>query len=117
MDAVRGVNTEEARRIREFNCKAQCEHDTMHLGSRSVLDEAGLMAFVDPRSLWCILADAATCRNFLLPKFKFRAPKCLNGRPFWSYKLMATYAYGYGFSPFLVHNSQNMGANLTWTVL
>lgn len=30
---------------------------------------------------------------------------------------MATYAYGYGFTPFLIHDSQKMGANLTWTVV
>ena len=53
----------------------------------------------------------------MLPKFKFRVPKKLAGRPFWSYKLMATYGYGYGFTPYLVHSSQSMGANLTWTVL
>ena len=28
-----------------------------------------------------------------------------------------SYAYGYGITPFLVHNSQKGGANLTWTVL
>ena len=30
---------------------------------------------------------------------------------------MATYAYGYGFTPYLVHDSQKIGANLTWTVI
>ena len=117
MDEVRGVNTQEATQIREFCRRAQSEHDEMHLGSRTVLDESGLMSFVDPTHVWTILVDAATQRNFMLPKFKFRCPKKLAQRPFWSYKLMASYAYGYGFTPFLVHNSQYMGANLTWTVL
>ena len=117
MDALRGVNTPEARRKRLFNQRAGTEHEGMHLGSRSELDKAGFHAFTAPREMWTVMADAATQRNFMIPKFKFRVPKKLNGRPFWSYKLMATYAYGYGFTPFLVHSSQPMGANLTWTVL
>ena len=117
VDSLRGVNTQEAIADRAHNSRAQVEHDTMHLGSRMELDKAGLHAFVDPRHIWTLLVDAATQRNFMLPKFKFRCPKNLAGRPFWSYKLMASYAYGYGFSPFLVHNSQHMGANLTWTVI
>ena len=36
---------------------------------------------------------------------------------FAQFKLMATYAYGYGFTAFLVHNSLTCGANLLWTVL
>ena len=117
MDALRGVNTLKAQNDRDNNRRAQAEHDEMHLGSRMELDTAGLHAFVNPRHMWTILVDAATQRNFMLPKFKFRVPKKLAGRPFWSYKLMASYAYGYGFTPFLVHSSQHMGANLTWTVL
>ena len=117
MDALRGVNTVDARQARVYNLRAQEEHDRMHLGSRSELDKAGLHAFTSPPEKWTILADAATQRNFMIPKFQFRVPKKLAGRPFWSYKLMATYAYGYGFTPFLVHSSQSMGANLTWTVL
>ena len=117
MDNLRGVNTPAAVRDRANNQRAQIEHDKMHLGSRSELDDAGLKAFLNPRNIWTVLADAATQRNFTLPKFKFRMPKKLAGRPFWGYKLMATYAYGYGFTPFLVHDSQKFGANLTWTVL
>ena len=117
MDALRGVNTGPATRQREFNQRAQAEHDALHLGSRTELDTAGLQGFNRPRDIWTILVDAATQRNFMLPKFKFRVPKKLAGRPFWSYKLMATYGYGYGFTPYLVHSSQSMGANLTWTVL
>ena len=117
MDELRGVNTPEAVRDREYIRRAQVEHDKQHLGMRSQLDEAALEAYVSPADMWTVLADAATQRNFMLPKFKFRVPKKLAGRPFWGYKLMATYAYGYGFTPFLVHDSQYMGANLTWTVI
>ena len=117
VDSVRGVNTQRANAIRDFSARAQAEHDKLHLGSRSEMDAAGLHAIVEPRHMWTVLVDAATQRNFMLPKFKFRVPKVLAGRPFWSYKLMASYAYGYGFTPFLVHSSQTMGANLTWTVL
>jgi hypothetical protein len=117
MDAVCGVQGDVARTARENNQRAQREHEEMHLSARTELDNAGLRAFVEPRAMWTILADAATQRNFMLPKFQFRVPKKLANRPFWSYKLMATYAYGYGFTPFLVHSSQTMGANLTWTVI
>ena len=117
LDSLRGVNTEAAKVSRANAQRAIAEHEEMHLAMRTELDAAGLQSFTDPRSKWTLLADAATQRNFMLPKFKFRTPKKLAGKPFWSYKLMATYAYGYGFSPFLVHNSQTMGANLTWTVL
>ena len=117
MDSLRGVNTAVAVQHRAWNQRAQTEHENMHLGSRSEMDKAGYHAFTAPTEMWTVLADAATQRNFMLPKFKFRVPKKLAGLPFWSYKLMATYAYGYGFTPFLVHSSQKMGANLTWTVL
>ena len=117
MDELRGLTHESAKQDRENFRKAQAEHDEMHLASRTELDLAGLHAFVDPNYMWTILVDAATQRNFMLPKFKFRTPKNMAQMPFWSYKLMASYAYGYGFTPFLVHSSQHMGANLSWTVL
>ena len=117
MDSVRGVNTSAAQVTRANSRRAQAEHDRMHLAARTEMDDAGRHAFVSPRQMWTMLVDAATQRNFMLPKLQCRAPKKLAQRPFWSYKLMASYAYGYGFTPFLVHSSQKMGANLTWTVI
>ena len=93
------------------------EHDVQHLRGRMELDDAGLMATVNPRYMWTVMVDAATQKNFELPKGGFRTPKELAGKPYWSYKLMAVFAYGFGFMPYLIHNSQTMGANLTWTVL
>ena len=117
MEKLSGVNTAEAKNEREFIRRAMMEHEKYHLDMRIELDQAGLTAIVDRHFQWTIVADAATQRNFLLPKFSFRTPKDMARRPFWSYKLMATYAYGYGFTPYLVHDSQTMGANLTWTVI
>ena len=116
LEKLVGVNCAEAKNEREFIRRAMVDHEEYHLAMRMELDQAGLKAIVDPRFCWTITADAATQRNFLLPKFSFRTPKDMARRPFWSYKLMATYAYGYGFTPYLVHDSQKMGANLTWTV-
>jgi len=82
-----------------------------------VLDEAGRVAYVDQRAQWTVIVDAATQRNTEIPKFGFRTPKQFSKRPFWGFKLMACYAYGFGFFPYLVHDSQTYGANLTWTVL
>ena len=73
------MNTPEARRKRLFNQRAGTEHEGMHLGSRSELDKAGFHAFTAPREMWTVMADAATQRNFMIPKFKFRVPKKLNG--------------------------------------
>ena len=112
-----GINTKEAREQRAFWHSERVKHDEFHLAPRTVLDQAGLHAFVEPRYIWTICVDAATQRNFLLPKFQFRPPKVFAQRPFYSYKLMASYAYGYGFTPYLIPSSQKMGANLTWTVI
>ena len=117
LEKLVGNNSAEAKNQREFIRRAMVEHEEFHLAMRMELDQAGLKAAVDPRFCWTITADAATQRNFLLPKFGFRTPKDMARRPFWSYKLMATYSYGYGFTPYLVHDSQKMGANLTWTVI
>ena len=117
LERLVGCNTDESKRHRTFLFRQAEEHEAYHLGARSVLDEAGLQAIVNPRYIWTIMVDAATQRNFELPKFQFRPPKCFTGRPFWSFKLMASYVYGNGFYPFLVHDSQFYGANLTWTVL
>jgi hypothetical protein len=60
-------------------------------------------------------ACAPTPPNPELPKFKGRTSKNLANKPFFKYKLFASYSYGYGFTPFLVHESQKEGANLLWT--
>ena len=112
-----GVNTDASRQQRDYLKRIFDEHEAWHLSARSVLDEAGLMSISDPRYIWTICVDAATQRNFELPKFQFRSPKNFAGRPFWSFKLMASYVYGDGFYPFLVHDAQKYGANLTWTVI
>jgi len=116
-ERLRGNNTREAILIRTHLKRAREEHEARHLADRIVLDDAGQLAFSDPHAMWCIAVDAATQRNFELPKFQFRTPKLFAGRPFWGFKLMAAYAYGFGFMPFLIHDSQTYGANLTWTVL
>jgi hypothetical protein len=105
-----GVNTPAAKEERQHLFRARTEHEEQHLSQRMELDQAGLKAMTDPHYMWTILADAATQRNFLLPKFKHRTPKQLANKPLWSYKLMGTYAYGFGFCPFLVHDSQNNGS-------
>ena len=97
--------------------KGMQEHEKIHLAARQELDDAGLQAVCNPRMMWTIIVDAATQRNFNLPKFKGRMPKAFTKLPFWEFKLMCVYAYGYGFCPYLVHKSQSAGANLTWTVI
>ena len=90
--------------------------EQMSLG-RTVLDDAGYMNMTNPRYLWCVMADAATQRNFEMPKLLGRRAKALGLLPFFCMKLMATYTYNGGFMPFLVHDSQTYGANITWTVI
>ena len=112
-----GINSDEAKTAREYLDRLAVEHEAHHLQAREELDEAGLQSIVNPRHIWTICVDAATQRNFELPKFQFRPPKSFTGMPFWGFKLMATYTYGDGFRPFLVHDSQPYGPNLTWTVI
>jgi hypothetical protein len=60
------------------------------------------------------------CTAFILaelPKYTGRTSKRLATAPFFKYKLFATYAYGYGFTPFLIHDSQIEGGNLLWTTV
>ena len=113
---LRGLTSQEAKLERELIERLLKEHCGIHLGARRIMDNHAFLSFTSPRSVWTVLCDAATCRNFLLPKFKFRTPKAFGTRPFWGYKLMAAYAHGFGFFPYLIHNSQEMGANLLWTV-
>jgi len=115
-ERLRGNNTKQAIVIRQHLKKAYEEHEEAHLADRTVFDDAGQLATSDPRSQWTICVDAATQRNFELPKFQFRTPKLFARCPFWGFKFMAVYAFGFGFMPFLVHDSQTMGSNLTWTV-
>ena len=112
-----GVNTPAAIEERQYLSEVARQHEGQHLSARSQMDRAGLQSIVNPREIWTICVDAATQRNFELPKFQFRPPKNFTGRPFWGFKLMACYVYGDGFYPYLVHDSQFMGANLTWTVI
>jgi len=113
---LRGVSTQEAIAERQLIERLLKEHSNIHLGARRIMDNHAFLSFTTPRAVWTVLVDAATCRNFLLPKFSFRTPKSFGTRPFWGYKLMAAYAHGFGFFPYLIHNSQEMGANLLWTV-
>ena len=113
---LRGLTSEEAITERKLIEAVLKEHTGIHLGARRIMDNHAFLAVTNRRAVWCILIDAATCRNFQLPKFGFRTPKSFGTRPFWGYKLMAAYAHGFGFYPYLIHNSQKMGANLLWTV-
>ena len=113
---LRGVSTSEAKEERRLIELLLKEHTNIHLGARRIMDNHAFLSFTMPRSVWCMLVDAATCRNFLLPRFSFRTPKNFGTIPYWGYKLMAAYAHGFGFFPYLIHNSQSMGANLLWTV-
>ena len=106
--------TNQKRRLIEM---AKREHEANHLGEREEMDWACLRAIVSPRSIWVIMVDAATQRNFELPRIKHRRSKELACLPFFGLKLMASYAPGFGFSPFLVHNSNHSGSNLMWTVV
>ena len=117
LQALFGVKGDLADTTRGFLLRARGEHDELHLGRRHQLDDAGFLAYTDPKKMWCLVADAATQANFLLPRFKCRKPKDLVGKPFWGYKLSAVYAYGYGFMPFLTHKSQKAGPNLVWTTI
>jgi hypothetical protein len=111
-----GNNTPSAKVDRGYLLDARRRHEAVHLGRRRVLDDAGFVSQTDPRSTWTIVIDAATQANFLLPRLGGRTPKELQGKPRWSFKLTAAYCYGFGFFPFLVHDSQKAGPNLVWTV-
>ena len=102
---------------RGYLLRAYKDHETMHLAARKVLDDAGLRARENPREIWTIICDAATSRNFALPRFSFRRPKCFGTKPFYQFKFLCTYAYGFGFQPFLLHDSVSDGSNATCSVL
>ena len=117
LSAIFGMKCRAAMQERENLLRAQELHEGLHLGRRYELDDAGYMSVTDPRKMWCLIADAATQANFLLPRFLRRKPKDLVGKPFWGYKLSAVFCYGYGFIPFLTHKSQKAGPNLVWTTM
>ena len=116
-DKLRGNNTEEAVRKRKLLATARAEHERNHLGERSEMDYACLRSVVEPHSIWLIMADAATAKNFELPRLQNARCKELQNVPWFGMKLMATYAPGFGFTPFLVHDSMFSGANLLWSVV
>jgi hypothetical protein len=93
------------------------EHIAQMHNERTVLNDAGLVAITKPRDKWTFIVDAATQKNFEIPKFLGRRHRSLAKCNFFKMKLMAVYSYGYGFTPFLIHDSQTTGANATWTCL
>ena len=114
---LKGQTGPEAQALREKLKRLAIEHETEHLGDRAVLDEAGFLAYTNPRLIWCIMCDAATQRNFELPKFGFCVPKSMGKPVNWKFTLMGTYAYGFGFTPYLCDESVKHGSNLTLTCL
>lgn len=114
---LQGNNTAEAVQKRKLLATARAEHERNHLGERSEMDYACLRSVVEPHSIWVIMADAATQKNFELPRLHNARCKELQNVPWYGMKLMATYAPGFGFSPYLVHDSMFAGANLLWSVV
>ena len=116
-----GDNSEWATGERKRLQRLKAEHEGRHLGARSIFDGHGFLACVNPAAVWCICCDAATARNMELPRYntkQFRLPKCACGHhPKWKMKLTATYCFGYGFLPFLTHDSLMHGPNLVWTTI
>lgn len=116
-DKLRGNNTSDAVLKRKLLGVARAEHERNHLGERSEMDHACLLSVVEPHRIWVIMADAATQKNFELPRLQHNRCKDLQNVPWYGMKLMATYAPGFGFSPYLVHDSMFSGANLLWSVV
>ncbi len=80
MDALKGKQGAWVKVERANLQRAAKEHDAQHLGSRAELDKAGTKAFTDPREMWTVLADAATQRNFMLPKLDSHCLYAYRGR-------------------------------------
>ena len=110
-------STPEKRAYLELLKKKLIEHERDHLNDRTELDNAAYMATVNKFLVWCLLVDGATQRNFVLPKFKCRPSKNMAGNPEWNFSLMGVYAFGFGFRPFLAHDSVSHGSNYTWTCI
>ena len=117
MNEVAGVNTAEGKQRRSDVRAGMDLHERNHLGERTEMDRACLRSLAHPRSIWTIMADAATQRNFELPRIFNKTSKQFRELPHFGLKLMATYSPGFGFLPFLVHDSMKSGANLLWTVV
>ena len=92
-------------------------HERNHMGERKVLDSHAYLSIAQPHRMWTILCDAATQRNTRLPKLFGRPAKDLVNGTWFNFKLMGTYAPGFGFTPYLLHNSASGGDNLVWTVI
>ena len=118
---LHGVPGEHAMRERKFLLRAKQEHEVIHLSCRSVFDDYGFQAVINPSAVWCICCDAMTAKTVELPRYnsrKYRLPKAASaGLPKWGFKLTATYCFGYGFIPFISHDSLSHGPNLVWTVI
>ena len=106
---------------RAFLSRQLREHETQHLGMREVLDQHSWLALTRPSQVWTIMCDAMTQRTTQLPRYSskaFRPSKAAAGTlPKWGFKLTATYSFGYGFLPFLTHDSLEHGPDLVWTII
>lgn len=112
--AMKGrVGKEQREKVR----KALQIHESNHMGERSVVDKHCFIALVEPQRVWTIMADGATQRNWRLPRMTGRPSKELVNAPFFNFKLFGTFAPGYGFSPYLVHDSCHTGTDLVWTAI
>ena len=85
-----GYSTFEDNQQRRLLDIAKKKHEENHLGERNEMDYACLRSIVCPRDIWVIMADAATQRNFELPRIKNRRSKQFTNVPFFGLKLMAT---------------------------
>jgi len=116
-----GVQGDEAARSRTFLTRAWAEHEEQHMGAREVVDEHSWLSVTAPRQCWTIMCDAMTHRTTELPRYNtsvYRLSKEASGAlPKWGFKLTATYTFGYGFCPFMTHDSLEHGADLVWTIV
>ena len=115
--SLKGKNDPKSVKERAFALRVHKLHEKRHLGARNELDEAGFTARSNPRAVWTIICDAATSRNFQLPRFARRRPKSFGSKPFYQFKFLCTYSYGFGFCSFLLHDSVSGGSNSTCTVI
>jgi hypothetical protein len=75
-----GNNSALAKEQRSRIIRALAIHEERHLGMRQILDDAGFKAMCTPREQWTLIIDAATQKNFNLPKFRGRYPKAFANR-------------------------------------
>ena len=116
-----GINQPWADERREHLSRVLQEHEAQHLGMREVVDQHSWLALTKPSCVWTIMCDAMTQRTTQLPRYSskgFRPSKAAAGTlPKWGFKLTATYSFGYGFLPFLTHDSLEHGPDLVWTII